>query len=110
MPAITCALSAICGTHFGETKLVTSMSLSPASCSRCTSRILTSDGTSCFSFCRPSRGPTSTSLTFVGNFMMPLVSAFAVHHAGDGLSALERADLARDLGDALVAQRARRRV
>ena len=30
MPAITAALSAICGTHFGLTKLVTSISRRPA--------------------------------------------------------------------------------
>ena len=41
MPARTAALSAICGTHFGLTKLVTSISRSPAACSRCTSSILT---------------------------------------------------------------------
>ena len=38
---MTAALSPICGTHFGLTKLVTSISFSPAACSRCTSSILT---------------------------------------------------------------------
>jgi hypothetical protein len=36
MPAMTSALSAICGTHLGLTKLVTSISFRPASCRRCT--------------------------------------------------------------------------
>ena len=61
MPAITSALSAICGTHLGLTKLVTSISFRPAACRRCTNSILTAEGTGCFSFCRPSRGPTSMS-------------------------------------------------
>ncbi|MNT57768.1 hypothetical protein D3C72_1951670 [compost metagenome] len=65
-PAITSALSPICGTHLGDTKLVTSISLSPASCRRCTSSILTEAGTGDFSFCRPSRGPTSMILTCLG--------------------------------------------
>src|SRR5438132_11005119 len=106
MPAMTCALSAICGTHLGETKLVTSISVRPASCSMCTSWIFTSAGTICFSFCRPSRGPTSTNLTLLGSFMCS-VSSFPVNHAGDGFSALELADRAGDLGDGFVAQRAR---
>jgi hypothetical protein len=59
IPRITSALSAICGTHSGLTKLVTSMSFRPAACKRCTSSILTAAGTGCFSFCKPSRGPTS---------------------------------------------------
>src|SRR5690606_3302654 len=103
MPAITCALSAICGTHLGDTKLVTSISFSPASCRRCTSSIFTAAGTSPFSFCRPSRGPTSTSLTLDGNFMAS-VSSLQVHHAGDGVAALHGADLPADLRDGLVAQ------
>src|SRR4051812_13108087 len=110
MPAITCTLSAICGTHLGDTKLVTSISRSPASWSMCTRCTFTSAGTGCFSFCSPSRGPTSTSLAWAGNFMVLLVSAFAIDHAGNGLSALEAPDLARDLRHGLVAQGARRRV
>src|SRR5262245_8528242 len=66
MPAITCALSAICGTHLGLTKLVTSISRQPAACKRCTSSILTSEPTGMDSFCSPSRGPTSTRVTRVG--------------------------------------------
>ena len=67
MPAITAALSAICGTHFGLTKLVTSISRRPAACRRCTSSILAAAATGCFSFCSPSRGPTSTSVTLAGS-------------------------------------------
>src|SRR5687768_15215037 len=98
MPAITSALSPICGTHLGETKLVTSISFSPAACSRCTSSILTLAGTGSFSFCSPSRGPTSTSLTLSGYFIS--IAFLPVDHAGDGLALLQRLDLARDLGDA----------
>src|SRR3954468_18834198 len=103
MPAMTCALSAICGTHLGDTKLVTSISLRPASCRRWTSSIFTAAGTGSFSFCSPSRGPTSTSLTLPG-YCMASVSSLAVNHAGDGFSALHGADLPRDLGDAFLAQ------
>src|SRR5205085_7841012 len=108
MPAMTCALSAICGTHLGDTKLVTSISLRPASCRRCTSSIFTAAGTGSFSFCKPSRGPTSTSLTLLG-YDMASVSFLAINHAGDGFSALERMDLAGNLGNAFVAQGARGR-
>src|SRR6478609_4081288 len=103
MPAITSVLSAICGTHLGDTKLVTSISVRPASCRRCTSAILTSAGTGCFLFCRPSRGPTSTNFTLLGNFMVS-VSSFRIDHAGDGFSTLERADLVGDLRDRFLAQ------
>ena len=34
-----------------------------------TSSIFTAAGTGSFSFCKPSRGPTSTSLTLLGYFM-----------------------------------------
>jgi hypothetical protein len=54
--AITSALSAICGTHLGDTKLVTSISFRPASCRRCTSSIFTVAGTGSFSFCKPVAG------------------------------------------------------
>src|SRR6187455_920785 len=103
MPAMTCALSAICGTHLGETKLVTSISVRPASCRRCTSSILTAAGTGAFSFCKPSRGPTSTILTLDGYFVvMRSVSFFRVNHTGEiayWRSAFDRTDLAGDLRD-----------
>ena len=60
MAAITSAASAICGTHFGDTKLVASIAGRPASVNRSMSPTLTAVGTSPGSFCNPSRGPTST--------------------------------------------------
>src|SRR3954470_14227520 len=95
MPASTAALSAICGTHFGLTKLVTSISRTPAGGSRCTSSILTAASTVCFSFCSPSRGPTSTRVTREGSMASPCVrtlplerrldvaAAHAPHQPGD---------------------------
>ncbi len=70
MPVMTSSASAICGTHFGLTKLVTSISRRPASCNIPTSAILAAAGTWFFSFCRPSRGPTSTILTNSGSVAM----------------------------------------
>jgi hypothetical protein len=72
MRAMTSAPSAICGTHFGDTKLVTSMLRKPASVSRSTSSTLTSTGIVCFSFCSPSRGPTSTRVTLLGRAAMAI--------------------------------------
>ena len=45
MPCITAVLSAICGTHFGETNEVASMTRSPASARRSISSILVAVGT-----------------------------------------------------------------
>src|SRR6476659_2593141 len=91
MPFSTAALSAICGTHFGLTKLVTSISRRPAACRRWTSSILTAASTVCFSFCRPSRGPTSTRVTREGIMVCLLrlihrgdiAAAHAPHKPGD---------------------------
>src|SRR4051812_4761229 len=66
MPAMTSVLVAICGTHLGDTKEAASMFGKPAAERRLTSSILTSAETDSFSFCRPSRGPTSTIFTFFG--------------------------------------------
>jgi hypothetical protein len=44
---------------FGETKLVASISRSPAATSRSMNPSLVSSGIAVASFCRPSRGPTS---------------------------------------------------
>src|SRR5690606_15828325 len=63
MPANTSAASASCGTHLGLTKLVASMLCSPVAESRSTSAILSAVDTIAFSFCSPSRGPTSTMRT-----------------------------------------------
>src|SRR5690606_19581793 len=62
------ALSPICGTHLGDTKEVVSIAFSPARSRRRTSSSLVSVETSCFSFCRPSRGPISTMRTAAGSF------------------------------------------
>ena len=77
---MTSVPSAICGTHLGETNDVTSMFFRPASVRRSTSSIFTSAGISCFSFCSPSRGPTSTMLTWVGREAM----AFSVRSQAGG--------------------------
>src|SRR4051812_14464783 len=70
MRAITDALSAICGTHFGDTNAVASIAVKPVRVNRSISSTLMSVGTMPFSFCRPSRGPTSTSFTRAGSAMM----------------------------------------
>jgi hypothetical protein len=62
----TSALSPICGTHLGDTKEVVSIAFSPARSRRRTSSSLVSVETSCFSFCRPSRGPTLDDAYFAG--------------------------------------------
>ena len=66
MRASTWAVSAIWGTHLGDTKLPASTTGNPAAARRSISSTLTSVGTVSGSFWRPSRGPTSTSLTDFG--------------------------------------------
>src|SRR5215470_7263425 len=73
MPAMTAALSDICGTHFGETKAPASTARRPASASRSMSAILTATGADLASFCSPSRGPTSTMRTSAGRRMVSLL-------------------------------------
>ena len=63
MRARTSAASAICGTHFGLTNAVTSTTGSPARESRFTNATLSAVEIAAFSFCSPSRGPTSTMVT-----------------------------------------------
>src|SRR5512145_1962454 len=63
MRSMTSAWSAICGIHLGDTNAVASTAGRPASASRSMSSPFTSVGTWPGSFCRPSRGPTSTILT-----------------------------------------------
>ena len=75
MRAITSAASDICGTHFGDTNEVTSMLRKPASVSRSTSSTFTSAAIICFSFCSPSRGPTSTIETLLGRGISNLASS-----------------------------------
>ena len=60
----TLSEAAICGTHFGCTKLPASMVSIPVAASRRTSSILVSTGILVCSFCKPSLGPTSTMRTW----------------------------------------------
>src|SRR5690606_18084555 len=69
MRAMTSAASAICGTHLGDTNEVASTLGNPAAVRRSTSSTLMSVEMISFSFCRPSRGETSTILTRVGSGM-----------------------------------------
>src|SRR5688572_26491172 len=80
MPVKTSAASASCGTHFGLTKLVASMLSRPVAVSRSISSIFAAVGTSVFSFCSPSRGPTSTMRTATGRAIS--VSGDAAERAG----------------------------
>lgn len=52
-----------CGTHFGETKDPASMTLTPVLANLSISSIFVATGMAFFSFCKPSRGPTSTIRT-----------------------------------------------
>jgi hypothetical protein len=65
--AKTSLASASCGTHFGLTKLVASIVRSPVADSRSISAILSGVAMTFFSFCSPSRGPTSTMRTLRGH-------------------------------------------
>src|SRR5882672_5722910 len=60
---MTSAWSLICGTHFGDTNAVASMTRRPLCARRSINSSLVSVVTVCFSFCKPSRGPTSTIFT-----------------------------------------------
>src|SRR3954447_22707898 len=73
MPARTSAVSAICGTHLGDTKAPASITGNPVSDSRSISSTLTASGTMAFSFWSPSRGPTSTIFTRPGSAMSCLL-------------------------------------
>src|SRR5690606_1319239 len=63
-------------THFGETKLVASSFLTPAAIKSLISVCLTEVGTVMDSFCRPSRGLTSTILTWSGYESFLLIVVF----------------------------------
>jgi hypothetical protein len=56
-----------CGTHFGETKEPASIVVTPVAASFSINWIFVSNGTIFFSFCSPSRGPTSTILMRLSN-------------------------------------------
>src|ERR1700744_5053246 len=114
MPAINAVASAICGTHFGDTNEVDSTLTTPARASRFTSSILSVVGTNSFSFCKPSRGPTSTIFTFCGSMPVSFrargfnsrvsIAAFQIHYAGNRFTARKRPDFLGDLRDAFLAQ------
>lgn len=55
-----------CGTHFGDTKAVASTTERPVSLNLLMSSTFVSVAITCFSFCSPSRAPTSTILTNLG--------------------------------------------
>ena len=63
----TSAASASCGTARGLTNEVTSITGRPAADSRSTKRTFTVVGTVAEMFCKPSRGPTSTTRTRAGS-------------------------------------------
>src|SRR5574341_2075124 len=92
MRSSTSVWSAICGIHFGDTNAVASTAGSPTPASRSISSTFTAVGTSPGSFCRPSRGPTSTILTelFKGDQLRALEHLLArrivnfLHHALGG--------------------------
>src|ERR1700675_4320729 len=63
MPRSTASEFTICGIAFGDTKAPTSTVCSPAPTSASMNAIRSATLTGVFSFCRPSRGPTSTMRT-----------------------------------------------
>src|SRR5450830_357563 len=105
MPCMTSLEVAICGTHLGDTNEAASTLMKPAAVSLLTSSILTSAEMVSFSFCKPSRGPTSTILTFFGKLMLIScamvamlscvgpgwcsIAAVALNQSGDWLAALQ---------------------
>src|SRR5580692_5539385 len=95
--AITSVEVAICGTHFGDTNEAASMLTKPARDRRLTSSILTSAGMVSFSFCKPSRGPTSTILTCFGNVVLVISISFrAVDDSSHYFATLQCIDLVGD--------------
>ena len=62
-----------CGTHFGATNDPASIVCKPVDANRLTSSILVSAGMLLFSFCSPSRGPTSMIRTWSARTRLELV-------------------------------------
>src|SRR5439155_141350 len=91
MPANTCSASAICGTHFGLTKAETSMTGRFAALSLSTNAILSTVETVADSFCNPSRGPTSTTRTFIRGLSFQLDEG-AIRLDELALAAIDRLD------------------
>jgi hypothetical protein len=111
--AMTSALVAICGTHFGDTKDAASTLAKPARDRRSTSSIFTAADTASFSFCSPSRGPTSTILTLLRQASLLFlfsIAACAVDDVGHGFALFEQCDLGRDLAHRVHADGQRRDV
>src|SRR3569833_96121 len=100
MPAITSSASAISGPHIGLTKLVTSISRRPASWRACASSILSRAETGSFSFCRPSRGATSTIFTNSGRAVIASLQGQQFAAFADLVARREQ-----QLGDGAVARR-----
>src|SRR4029078_9204100 len=83
-PDATSPASPICGTHFGLTNAVISTTGSPASASAWTNAIFVAVGTVADSFCRPSRGPTSTIVALGGSAARGTRPAPGARRAGRG--------------------------
>src|SRR5438874_2592946 len=86
-----------------------SMAGKPASVSRSIRPTLISVGTGDFSFCSPSRGPTSTMVTRCGSFIV-LVKACAVDDPAHRQACLESPNLGGDLSHGFFDPRHRRDV
>src|SRR5690606_27686671 len=75
------SLSAICGTHLAETQEPTSIACKPVFIRSRIRFLRSSSVKGVFSFCRPSRGPTSTILTKSVMQLPPLeAETQPVHH------------------------------
>src|SRR5690606_12976309 len=103
MPASTSAASASCGTHLGLTKLVASMVRRPVADSLSTNATLSAVLIIAFSFCNPSRGPTSTIRTWDAM----ATSGLQCHQHGVGID--EVASRGTHLGHRAIARRLERK-
>src|SRR5262245_25324686 len=86
MPVMTSAASASWGMAFGLTKDVASITGKPDALSRLINWTLSAVSTTPCSFCRPSRGPTSTTVTRRGRSVRGSVGMAIPHsrHGDDG--------------------------
>src|SRR5476649_1781131 len=103
MPAMTSALVAICGTHFGDTNDAASTLATPALLTRSTSSLFVSANTLSVTCCGPTRGPPTTILPCRGKCVFILISPVAVDHAVDHFDHCARLDLADFFADLLHA-------
>src|ERR1700676_4984933 len=88
IPAKTSAASAICGTHFALTNADTSMTGRSAALRRSTNEILSAVEIEACSFCRPSRGPTSTTVIRRPRKLVISIVAFSIQHFAFGIRLL----------------------